>query len=143
MRRLLQALYLTTLGALVLGAQQPQRSTTPAAGSPQTQTPPPIRVTTQLIVEEVRVKDKSGKPIEGLTPNDFVLTEDGVPQTISFVEFKRREPQGTVAPASPSEPIVPTAPPATTVQIAPEQPGDARYRDRRLLALYFDMSTMQ
>ena len=25
----------------------------------------------------------------------------------------------------------------------PRQPGDTRYRDHRLLALYFDMSTMQ
>ena len=132
-----------SLFVLVSAAQQPQRSTTPASGSPQTQTPPPIRVTTQLIVEEVAVKDKSGKPVEGLTPNDFVLTEDGVPQKISFVEFQRLQPQGTVATPSPSEPLVPTAPLATTVQIAPEQPGDARYRDRRLLALYFDMSTMQ
>ena len=40
-------------------------------------------------------------------------------------------------------PVVPTAPPATQMQIAPEPPGDTRYRDHRLLALYFDMSTMQ
>ena len=67
-----------TLCALVAVAQQ--RSTTHASRIAAAQTPPPIRVTTQLIVEEVAVKDKSGKPIEGLTPNDFVLTEDGVPQ---------------------------------------------------------------
>ena len=132
-----------SLFVLVSAAQQPQRGATPTAASPQAQTSPPIRVTTQLIVEEVAVKDKSGKPVEGLTPNDFVLTEDGVPQTISFVEFQRLQPQGAVATPSPSEPIIPTALPATRVQIAPEQPGDARYRDRRLLALYFDMSTMQ
>ncbi len=143
MRRILRALCFMSLFVLVSAAQQPQRGATPTAASPQTQTPPPIRVTTQLIVEEVAVKDKSGKPVEGLTPNDFVLTEDGVPQTISFVEFQRLQRQGAVATPSPSEPIIPTALPATRVQIAPEQPGDARYRDRRLLALYFDMSTMQ
>ena len=131
------------LFVLVSAAQQPQRGATPTAASPQTQTPPPIRVTTQLIVEEVAVKDKSGKPIEGLTPNDFVLIEDGVPQTISFVEFQKLQPQGNVPAPSPAEPLTATAPPPTQVQIAPEQPGDARYRDHRLLALYFDMSTMQ
>ena len=68
MRRILRALCFMSLFVLVSAAQQPQRGTTPAsAASPQTQTPPPIRVTTQLVVEEVTVKDKSGKPIEGLT----------------------------------------------------------------------------
>ena len=143
MRRILRALCLMSLFALVSAAQQPQRSATPATGSSQTQTPPPIRVTTQLIVEEVSVKDKSGKPVEGLTPSDFVLTEDGVPQTISFVEFQRLQPQGNSAAPAPPQPPIATAPPATQAQIAPEQSGAARYRDRRLLALYFDMSTMQ
>ena len=32
----------------------------------------------QLVVEAVVVKDKQGKPIEGLTAKDFTLTEDGV-----------------------------------------------------------------
>ena len=58
----------------------------------------------------------------------------------SFSGCNRR---ATAADSVAAEPIVPTAPPATQVQIAPEQPGDTRYRDHRLLALYFDMSTMQ
>ena len=40
--------------------------------------------TTQLVVETVSVKDKNGKAIEGLTAKDFVVTENGQPQTISF-----------------------------------------------------------
>src|SRR5580692_3254025 len=36
---------------------------------------------TQLVVEEVAVVDKSGKPIEGLMKKDFTVTEDGVAQT--------------------------------------------------------------
>ena len=48
-----------------------------------------VRSTTRLIVQTVTVKDKDGKPIEGLTAKDFVVTEDGEPQTISFVEFQR------------------------------------------------------
>jgi VWFA-related protein len=106
-----------------------------------------FKTSTQLVIETVGVKDKSGKPIEGLTAKDFVVTEDGMPQTISFFEYQK-------LPEDPSAPIISTATNTATAlvaspmaklprtQIAPERPGDVRYRDRRLLALYFDMVAM-
>src|SRR5580693_7043207 len=42
----------------------------------------------QLIVEEISVKDKKGKPIEGLKKEDFIVTEDGKPQAIRFFDFE-------------------------------------------------------
>ncbi|MES1258015.1 MAG: VWA domain-containing protein [Acidobacteriota bacterium] len=96
---------------------------------------------TQLVVETVIVKDKSGKPVEGLTAKDFTITEDGVAQTIQFCEFQRLD-----APASGDNPptlVATTPPPAVTRgQILPEPPGDIRYRDKRMLAIYFDMTSM-
>ena len=143
MRRMIGTLCVSLLCVLVVAAQQPQPNAKPAQGTPA-QTPGTIRVQTQLVVEEVAVKDKSGKTIEGLTANDFILTEDGVPQTISFAEFQRLQAAAASAePAPAAGPVVPTAPRATQAQIAPEVPGETRYRDHRLLALYFDMSTMQ
>src|SRR5437773_2727044 len=68
-------LVLLMLSCVPLSAQQAQ---TP------TQAPPTFYSGTKLIVETVRVKNQDGKPIEGLTAKDFTLTEDGVPQTISF-----------------------------------------------------------
>src|SRR6266576_2895183 len=59
------------------------------------QQPPPqppaatFRSTTRLIVQTVSVKDKEGRPVEGLSAKDFTVTEDGEPQTVSFVEFQR------------------------------------------------------
>jgi VWFA-related protein len=144
MRRIACISCTLTLFALVVAAQQAQPSAPPPPTAQGTQAQQPIRVTTKLIVEEVEVKDKSGKPVEGLTANDFILTEDGVPQTISFAEFQRLQAAAASAEPTPAAgPVVPTAPRATQAQIAPEVPGDTRYRDHRLLALYFDMSTMQ
>jgi VWFA-related protein len=125
--------------------------------APQAQQPPPAQPTFRtgslLIVETVTVKDKDGNAIEGLTPNDFTLTEDGEPQTISFVEFQRLPGPGqsTVstlpgAPAAPTLSPPPTAgavvAPPTQAMLAVPPPGDTRYRDRRLLVLYFDSSAM-
>jgi VWFA-related protein len=149
MRRIAGAMCLLTLCVLAVAAQQTQTNSIPGATTAPAQgaagpVPQPIRVTSNLIVEEVTVKDKSGKAVEGLTANDFTVTEDGVPQTINFVEFERIQAAAAAAATAPSPAAsVTLAPPATQIQIAPETPGDPRYRDHRLLALYFDMSTMQ
>ena len=101
----------------------------------------------------VNAKDKDGKVVEGLTAKDFVVTEDGKPQTISFCEFQKLEEalEPTPAPASVAAAAVAATAPelsakpvasVTTNQIAAEAPGDIRYRNRRLLVLYFDMSAM-
>lgn len=92
----------------------------------------------QLVVETIVVKDKSGKPIEGLTTKDFVVTENGVAQNIAFLEYQRLEE----TPAAPLMTKVAAAPRLAKSSIAPEKPGNVRYKDRRLIALYFDMSSM-
>jgi len=117
---------------------------------PQTQTPQAtFRASTRLIVQSVFVKDKDGKPIEGLTAKDFVITEDGQPQDIAFVEYQRLATES--APADPQAPVPLTAKPATTAtgpapavttQISSPPSGDIRYQDKRLLVLYFDGSSM-
>src|SRR5271157_320247 len=107
--------------------------------------PVKITVNTQLVVETVSVTDKNGKPIEGLTAKDFVVTEDGVGQTVSFCEYQKMQEAAPVVAAAPAPAPAPAGdqvPPVTRGQIAPEKPGDVRYKDRRLLALYFDMSAM-
>ena len=111
------------------------------AGAPDTYT---LSVKAQLVVETVVVKDKQGNFIEGLTAKDFALTEDGVAQTIRFCEH-----QDLSAGAAP----LPVPPPGseelklykrlTRSQVAPEVLGSDRYKNRRLLALYFDMSAMR
>jgi VWFA-related protein len=126
-------------------AQQPTSQQPPAKQAPQKQSSNDngdtvISVTTQLVIETVTVTDKSGKGIEGLTAKDFAVTEDNVPQSIKFFDYEK-------LPETP-EPL-PPAPENITVlnkfpksRITSEQPGSTRYKDHRLLALYFDMSAL-
>src|SRR3954453_466209 len=111
---------------------------------------PKFTSSTQLVVEIVSVKDKSGNIVEGLTAKDFTVTENGVPQTITFCEFQKLEdaaepvaaPPAAAPAAAPAAPAAPKAAPVTNTQIAGSAPGDIKFRDRRLLAIYFDMSAM-
>src|SRR4029450_12059392 len=131
---LVTALSLAFLLLPAASAQQAPAQHTPA------QPPFTIKVDTSLVVETVVVKDKDGKPIEGLTEKDFTVTEDNVPQTISIFHFEKlldtpaAEP--TAAPPAPAAPVHPAAQPNT---VSPAPAGSSRYEDRRLLALFFDM----
>ena len=98
-----------------------------------------IAVKTQLVVENVTVRDRDGRTIEGLTEKDFIVTEDGVPQAISLFRFERLDD----TPVPPlKQLVVPdlTAPAATIPQPAL---NPARYPDRRLLVLFFDPGSFE
>jgi VWFA-related protein len=110
-----------------------------------------FEASTQLVVEDIIIKDKSGSPLTGLKAKDFVVLEDGKPQDISFCEFQTlentAEPMPEPAPKAlekrEPEPAKPAAVKAVTAnQIAPEKPGDIKYKDRRLLVMFFDMTSM-
>ncbi len=102
-----------------------------------------IRVSTQLVVEAVVVKDKKGNPIEGLGAKDFTITENGAPQAISFCEHQDLPQTLNAVPAVRSEPEdIKVYYKLGRTRISAETPGNIRYKDRRLLALYFDMTAM-
>ena len=43
---------------------------------------PTFRSSTRLVVTTVSVKGRDGRPIEGLTAKDFIVTEDNEPQEV-------------------------------------------------------------
>ena len=102
-----------------------------------------LTVKSQLVIEAVQVRDKQGNFIRGLTAKDFTLTEDGTPQTIRYCEPQNL---GEIA-----KPLPPETPATEDVKIfyrlAPTRLRrrrwrDERYKNRRLLALYFDMTSL-
>jgi len=137
MRKLLSTFLLLALA--YASAQQTGQNKSPSEPGRFT-----LTVKSQLVVETVVVKDKQAKLIQGLTAQDFAITEDGVPQKITFCEH-----QALAANAS----LLPVAPPGseqirlykrlTRTQVSPETPEQERYKNRRLLALYFDMSALR
>src|SRR5437763_14920040 len=48
---------------------------------------PTIRVSTHLVLVDVVVTDKHGKPITGLHPEDFVVQEKGRTQKVAFFSW--------------------------------------------------------
>jgi VWFA-related protein len=115
----------------------------------------------QLVVLNVSAKDKDGKPVEDLKRTDFTVTEDGKPQEVKVFEFQRLEettlpetkPAETPAAApaaAPATGAAPAAPPAAAAPVAaavqttitPARPGEIKYKDKRLLVLYFDFQGM-
>ncbi len=130
---------------LAASAQQgPQTGTNSTAAAKGTAR---FGASTQLVIEDVLVKGKDGRPVEGLKASDFTVTEDGKPQKITVFEYQRLEEQAAPAaapttPAGQPQPPSATPPPVTALPIAGEKPGDIRYKDRRLLVLFFDMTSM-
>ena len=133
MRSAIGALFFWTFAA---AAQQVGQNTQP--GGPGTAT---FTAGTQLVVETVAVTDKKGAPVAGLTAKDFTVTEDGVAQAIRVFEYQELATTPEVAANAQSEQIH-IYDKLRRTQISSEAPGDNRYKDRRLLAVYFDMTSM-
>ena len=146
----MRAIFATLLSALLVVSAQPPQTQQPAPAPAAPKGVAKFGTTTQLVVVDVTAKDKSGNPIKNLKPSDFTITEDGKKQDIKVFQFQELEetvaPQlvPARAPAAPA-PKNPDAPPVKSVvvsQIAPSKPGEVKYKDRRLLVMFFDMTSM-
>ena len=103
-------------GAVPFDAQQIGQNA-PAGEGPST-----FSTSSQLVIETVNVKDKSGKPVVGLTAKDFTVTEDGAEQAIRFFEYQKM-PE-TVEVALPSATLPQPLKKLPEAQITSEKPGD-------------------
>lgn len=110
------------------------------------QEPATFKSNTNLVIVNISVVDKAGKLIDNLKKEDFVLYEDNKPQTISVFEIERLA----------NAPLAPEPAPALKTRELEKKPAPSgprqdailgehakEYKDRRLIALFFDFSSMQ
>ncbi len=94
-----------------------------------------------LVLVNVTVRDKNGKFVPGMKPEDFTILEDNKPQKIvSFdVENVDAVPASDVAQAKP----LPEAASGQTSPAAAAADAASLFKDRRLIVLFFDLSAME
>ena len=102
-----------------------------------------LTVNSNLVVEAVTVRDKQGNPVHGLNADDFVLTENGVAQSIRYCEHQDLAQTAKPLPAStPKNEDTTIYDRLVRSQIASESMDKELYKNRRLLAFYFDMTAL-
>ena len=121
------------LTAALLLAQDPVASNSKA--------PPKFSATTQLVIVNLTAKDKDGNPITNLNASDFIVSEDGKRQKLASCDYQRMD-NSVLAdlPESAAKPAAEAPKPAAAADTS--QPAEVKYKDRRLLVLYFDMTGM-
>lgn len=115
---------------------------------PQQQQHPTFSITSNVVIVNVTVLDKNGKPIENLKKSDFQLFEDGKPQTLQAVDLQRLQ-LDRLPPMTPADSLPPVEDnrpkPFNTDQekAAAKSSMLSRYQDRRLIVMLFDFSSME
>ena len=132
-------LVLLTLIAAQASAQQIGQNTSANASGTYT-----LTAKAQLVVETVVVKDKQGKFIPGLGRQGFYRYRGRRSADDPLLRAPGSRGRETpVAPAAPGTEQIKLYKQLTRTQIAPEAAENSRYKNRRLLALYFDMTAMR
>src|SRR5262245_12456546 len=117
---------------------------TPASPQTRKQEPFTLKTSTEVVLVNVTVRDKDGAFVRDLKPEDFTIVEDGKPQKILSIDVENTDAvveNGAQVPNLLSNIGSETATAAGAVQ--PQAVPKEMFRDRRLLVLFFDLSSMQ
>lgn len=106
---------------------------------------PTFKASSNLVIVNVTVRDKSGKLVEGLKKEDFQVFEDDKAQVLSVFEIQHLATD-SLPPVEPPAPVkgAPARPRVTKEKEEPPAlaPGEVRYKDKRLMVMFFDFSAM-
>src|SRR5688572_32960711 len=130
-------------------AQQPEQRPQQPPDAPRFES----GVSVSIVSVDVVVRDSSGNVVRGLTAKDFVVSEDGKPQTIETFSFQEIS---AAAPGTPDIQLLDgledkvraeaaraiSATPTATATPASEADA-ASLLNRRMLTIVFDVSSMQ
>ncbi|HME13775.1 MAG TPA: VWA domain-containing protein [Candidatus Acidoferrum sp.] len=111
---------------------------TPPAPQPQ-QEVSPIRVNSELVLVNVVARDKKGNLVRDLKKEDFSLFEDNKTQRISTFDFENVDALQTAGAADATV----TGTVAQGSLLRSTEQGTLQARDRRLMVLFFDFSSME
>ncbi|MFZ0941408.1 MAG: VWA domain-containing protein, partial [Candidatus Sulfotelmatobacter sp.] len=99
-----------------------------------------IHVQSELVLVNVTVKDKSGKFVLGLKPENFTILEDNKAQKV--VSFDVENVGAVPLDVAQVKPLA--LPPSVPPVPAPVgQSTASQFKDRRLIVLFFDLSAME
>jgi VWFA-related protein len=102
-----------------------------------------FKATTELVLVNVTARDKDGNLVRDLKLDDFTILEDNKPQHTLTFDIENTDAVPPTEVPQPSLLNVPaTAPPKTDVP-QPPTPGTPAFKDRRLIILFFDLTSMQ
>ena len=134
--RLLKALCIALTVAVLF-------STVAAQQAPQQETGTVIRSRSELVLANVVARDKSGNIVRDLSTANFTILEDNKPQKIASFDFEDVEAAPAESPGLEQTMVLgtpTTTPPGTPAAVADAIAG---LKNRRLMVLFFDLSSMQ
>jgi VWFA-related protein len=100
-----------------------------------------LRVESELVLVNVVVRDKQGKPVTGLTRDDFTLLEDGKTQRVSSFDFENLDTTPLTTGAGPLQQAT-NVPAAKSKPILTAKDADEALSNKRVIVLFFDLSSM-
>lgn len=134
----------------LLWAQQPSPTTVPAPresqASQRTNQLNPrsvLRAQSNVVRIDIEVTGRDGKPIKGLRPDQFVITDDGKDQKISSFSYADIEAVEQAGAEDLKPLVVPVDNPAPVAGSNATDTIADQIRNRRMIVMFFDLTSME
>jgi VWFA-related protein len=99
-----------------------------------------FRVSSELVLVNVVVRDKNGKFLSNLPKSAFTILEDGKPQAVSSFDFETTDV--VALPPVPEQQLLSLPAPSATAPTTATTTGKIDLNNRRLIVLFFDLTSL-